>query len=234
MTSTSGQVRASGRTQAEEVAEEIFENLDDDATAEIEKEVTEEAKAKWRTPGFARIRVDWLGNEGDVVQRVQRDVEDRVRNYYLDAYEILSDIYDLVREPERDINGQEVRDPHTGFIVWRRSPTGSYVEDWNKLTKTEAKDYMFRISTRQFEWRQRAANAWGEAMFAKAQWEERFSIAYNAPLRDTIDGRTAHGRVEAADERYFAIFVTLFSKKCDALVETMDRLAARMESFLRY
>ena len=38
---------------------------------------------------------------------------------------------------------------------------------------------------------------------ARAAWEERFAISYDAPLAGTIDDRTAVGRIESADERYF-------------------------------
>jgi hypothetical protein len=234
MTSTSGRVRASGKTAAEEEAKRISEESDDDVTAAIEEESTEKPLAQWRTPGFARMRIDWRGDDVAVIHKVQHDVDARVAALFVDAYQVLSDIYDIVREPEVGPDGVIRRDPITGFIIWKRTESGAYIEDWNQLTKVEAKDFMFRITTRQFDWRQRATNAWGEAMMAKAQWEERFAIAFDAPMRDTVQGREAKGRIDAADERYFAIFVTLFSKKCDAIVESMDKLAARMETFLRY
>jgi hypothetical protein len=80
-----------------------------------------------------------------------------------------------------------------------------------------------------FGWEQRAADAWGEAMFAKAQWEERFAIDYDAPFTGTIEDRTAKGNIGAREERYFAIFLSLYSRKADAVVRSLALLGQRLK-----
>lgn len=78
----------------------------------------------------------------------------------------------------------------------------------------------------------RAADAWTESMFAKAQWEERFGIAYGAPHDGTIEDRTSYAKRDAAEERYFAIFAASYSRKADALVRVMSTLGQRLKDSL--
>src|SRR5690606_17125557 len=119
-----------------------------------------------------------------------------------------------------------------GFTIWHKTPSGSYEEDWSRLTRKEKENLLFTITTRLFDWQQRAADAWGESMFAKAVWEERFARDFNAAMTGTVEDRRAHGNREAADEKYFAIFVTLYSRKADAIVRTMELLAQRIKDSL--
>lgn len=221
----SGQTRASGETTAEEITREESEKLEEP----ISPELPEERERQFRTPGFQRLRINWRGEDWLIVQQAQGAVEGRIIKNFADAYQIMHDLYDLVRTPEFDPQTGEIKTDQWGFKKWKQSVSGSYEEDWSKLTHKEREKFLFAITTRMFDWEQRAADAWGEAMFAKAIWEERFSIDFNAPVAGTVDDRKAAGNIKAADEKYFAIFVTLYSRKAEAIVKTMNLLGQRLK-----
>lgn len=72
-------------------------------------------------------------------------------------------------------------------------------------------------------------------MFSKAQWEERFALAFNdttAGGRKTDEAMTQKARAGSRDERYFAIFESLYSRKADALVRSLERLGQRLKDSL--
>ena len=71
-------------------------------------------------------------------------------------------------------------------------------------------------------------------MFAKAQWEERFSIAFDAPMSGTVDDRRAAGNIDAREERYFAIFLSLYSRKADSIVRSMELLSQRLRDSMTF
>ena len=229
MTSTPHQVRSSGQTQAEEITKEISDEFDADMAIEGPEDSPRDL---FRTPGFHRMRLDWRGEDQRILHDVRSRVEDRLVATFRDAYEIMNHLYEVVRTPAQlDDRGEPVRD-HFGFIVWKKLPNGDFEEDWSRLNRKEREDFLFRITTRLFDWEQRQVDAWGEAMFARAQWEERFAIDYNAPTRGTIEDRTSKARTGAAEERYFAIYVTLFSRKAEALVRSMNTTALRLKDTL--
>jgi hypothetical protein len=201
------------------------EDVTREESAENEKLVTsvlpdEEAK-KWRTPGFQRMRTDWKSEDRPIVDRVHAVVETKIRTEFADAYTLIYRVFELVRN--------EIGEDPRGEPVWERDANGAFIEDFSKLRPKEKEDFMFALTTRLFLWQQQAADAWGEAMFAKAQWEERFSMGYEEKKSGTIEGRTAAGRIDAREERYFAVLLSIYSRKADALVHSLELLTQRLK-----
>lgn len=220
--------RASGDTQLGDVLKaEAIENdiaeADEDPGAQVDP-----PRSKFRTLGLSRMKVAWQGEDALTVAQVHKAVDERVQANFADAYSIMHDLYLRVRTPEVDANGEVVLDAD-GFPVWRRTPSGGFEEDWSVLGRREREDFLFSITTRLFAWERAAADAWGEAMLAKVAWEERFSTGYQAPVQGTIDDRIAYGRKEAAEDRYFAVFLTLYSRRADAVVRVLGLLGQRIK-----
>ncbi len=201
------------------------EDVTRDQSAENEKltevSVPDDEAKKWRTPGFQRMRVEWKGEDRPIVDRVKAVVESKLYTEFSDAYALVYEIFELVRT---QIGVDARQEP-----VWERDGAGNFVEDFNKLTLKQKEHFMFALTTRLFLWQQQAADAWGEAMFAKAQWEERFSIGYDENRSGTIEGRTAKGRIDAREERYFGVLMSLYSRKADALVRSLELLTQRLK-----
>lgn len=220
-----GQIRASGQTAATEEARDEADAITephDDAVLPEERERT------FRNPGFSRMRTEWNSEDHAVIQHAKGVVEGRLLENFSDAYQVMYEVYDLVRTPLTDDKGV-IETDQWGFTLWARNPSGSYEEDWSRLTSKERQNLLFTITTRIFDWEQRAADAWGEAMFAKAQFEEQFAIGFDEPEKATVDHRRARANLAARDERYFAIFLTLYSRKADAVVRTMSLLGQRLK-----
>jgi|JI10StandDraft_1071094.scaffolds.fasta_scaffold22167_5 hypothetical protein len=225
----SNKKRAHGETGAVEGAKEASEGM----TQEIEQQLPEERARHWRTPGFSRMRYTWATTEDEVViHRAQVEVEQVIQNLFSDAFIIVSRIFDIVREPEVDQTGAPRTDEH-GLPVWKRLLDGGYSDDYSKLTRKQREDFMFQITTNLFLWEQRAASVWGDAMFSKAQFEERFAVAYDEPGeirgRDTVEGRTARANAAAAEDRYYAIYLSILSRRADAVMRSLDRLGMRIK-----
>lgn len=226
----SGEMRASGQTAANEEAKAEVESLTEPPETEV---LPEERGRSFRTPGFSRMRTDWNRDDRMVIRRAQESVEGRILANFEDAYQVMYEVYDLVRTPQVNEETGEILKDKWGFTLWKKNVSGSYEEDWTRLTNKERTNLLFTLTTRLFEWEQRAADAWGEAMFAKAQFEERFAIGFDEPMAGTVDDRRAHANIEAREERYFAIFLTLYSRKADALVRTMGLLGQRLKDSMQ-
>ena len=220
MSSQPAQERASGKTAAEEEAAKAVEEGSEPIDLPSDDH---DSTTLFRTPGFHRLKLEWKGEDREVLNGVQRVVEDRLVQTFADAYAVMYELFDMVRTPATSPNGEIIRD-RLGFTVWKQTASGSWEEDWSRLGRKEREHFLFQITTRLFDWEQRAADAWGEAMFARGQWAERYGIEHDKLHSGTIKDREAVARKDAAEERYFAIFVTLFSRKADGIVKTMDRL----------
>lgn len=200
----------------------------------MEVETHEERTREMKTPGFARMRTDWEGPDAATVKGVIEVVNNRLLVTFADAYQIIYEVYEIVREPEVDEHGEVITDRH-GFPVWRRTASGAPVEDFTRMTVRQKENILFQITTRVFDWEQRAADVWGEAMFAKAQWEEAFAEGFTHAKdtkRITDEMGTQHARISAREERYLAIFKSLYSRKADALVRSLTLLGQRLKDVL--
>lgn len=220
-----GKTRASGQTAAAEEAKEATDTMTDPPDIVLPED---NPRSAHRTPAFTRMRTDWRGDDRIVLQRAQVAVEDRIQSSFAGAFEVMNEVYDIVREPETDEHGEIVRDPVYGWPVWKHNAYGGYVEDFTRLTIRQKEHLLFKITTRIFEWEQAAADAWGEAMLAKAAFEEQFAIGFDSSGKGTVDDRKAQGNLEAREERYFAIFVSTYSRKADAIVRSMTLLGQRL------
>lgn len=224
----SGKTRASGQTAAAEEAKEATDDLDQPMEHDLPED---RPRSRHRTPVFARMRTEWNREDHLVVQRAQVAVDERIQRAFAGAFEVMNEVYDIVREPEVDDGGEVIRD-RWGWPVWARNDYGGFVEDFTRLTVKQKEHLLFKITTRIFEWEQAAADAWGEAMLAKAAFEEQFAIGFDKSSKGTVDDRKAQGNLEAREERYFAIFVSTYSRKADAIVRSLTLLGQRLRDTL--
>jgi hypothetical protein len=215
--------------QAQQAVRAESKGADEVAEVRVHEDHTRELK----TPGFSRMRTEWSGPEAAQISGLRHIVDGRILTLFPDAFVLMNDLWDIVREPVRDQDtGFPIKDAH-GFNVWARTESGAFVEDYSRLGMREREDLLFRITTNIFEWKQRQVDMWGDAMFAKAIWEEAFSLGFTEPMgRLTVDDRTNRARVHATDERYFSIFQSLLSRRADAVVASLETLGQRLKDVL--
>lgn len=213
-------VRHSGKTGAQEDAHAAAEEVDRDISDSMPDE---EPEVLSRTPRFHRMRTEWAPSEGAIMSGVKAEVQRVLDTVFRDAMGLILEIQDTIRVP-MIIDGIE------SDTQWRRNAYGVIEEDFTRLTQKQISDYLGRLAVRLFAWEQEAASLWGDALFAKAHFEERYAIAYDEPTgRQTVDHRQAYANADAAEERYHAVFRTLVSRHADALVRSMERLCQRLK-----
>ncbi len=217
-------------TEEERAAQEESEGHDDLMEVDLHEDRTRE----FSSDGQSRMRTSWLPEDGDDLSVIHRLVDEILLEQFGDAYLIMNDLYEIVREPRVDGQGVIQTDRY-GFTVWERTESGSYIEDYSRLGSKEIKDFLFKITTRLFDWEQKAATLWGDAMYAKALWEGRFSRGYldsRTTVGKTVEDRTQAGRDVAMADRFFGIFQSVLSRRADALVRSMTLLSQRMKDVL--
>jgi hypothetical protein len=218
------QTRANGKPPSAVIAREES----DENEKELEVPIPEETSRQLRTPGFHRMRTDWRGEDRIVWDQVKSTAERRILQDYKEVFDLLTDLYMIVRTPATNDDGEILRD-NFGAIVWARDDLGRVIENYSDLSKRQKEDFMFRFSTRMVLWEQWAADAWGQAMFAKARWEEGFATEYDKPRQGTIEDRTAKGKIGSLTERYTAVYMTYYSRKAEAVCRSVERLVQRLK-----
>ena len=221
-----------GGTQTSAQAERTLAEANKIGDEPTEVDIAPDRTRESRTPSFSRMSTEWGTANYEVVNQVRNVVDGLLLQDFSEAYVIMSRVFDLVREPERTLEGFPVKD-HLGFTVWKRDEDGAYIEDWTLLTRRDKENLILSITSRMMEWEQAAGNAWGEAMLSKGMWEERYAMCFDEPTgKLTVEDRTQRGRLGSRDERYFAIFKSLYSRRADAITKSMERLSQRLKDIL--
>jgi hypothetical protein len=194
---------------------------------------------RFKRTGFSHMPLKWDGSpatpgdsrKGDALMmaRIHGAVRRAIGDTFPDALEVLDELYLLVREPV--LEDGEVKLDTEGRPVWQTTATGNPREDWNRLGYKEVSHYLHLTTVRIFDWEQRANEAWAEAMFSKALWEDAYSIGYQqlTGAKATIEDRTAQARLESREQRYFALFKTYFSRQAESLVRTFTLINQRLK-----
>lgn len=216
--------------------ERALETVSEGADEPMEVDPHPDRTRQFTNLGFARMKTAWSPEERQVVDVAKDVVEQELLRRFADIYQVLFQFYSLVRDPVVDGHGEVVKDEN-GWPLWKVDESGSAIEDWSLLTEKDKEHFLHLITTRLVLWEQNSDDLWGDAMFAKALWEERFSDSFvTAPKvegrRPTEADRTQHAQGLARDDRYFAIFMSLRSKKAQSLVRSMERIAMRLKDTL--
>lgn len=227
-------VRSSGKTTAQEntaeVAQGVLEPIGgpNDHSSDMERTVI-----RFRSPGFAGLSLNWTRENNNVLARARGLAQQWLDQNYGDVIRMMNEIFDIVREKQTDPATGEILVDNNGFAIWKTNKYGRPIEDWGKLTRAQRDTFLFSIVTNLYTWRQRAADAWLEAMAAKAQWDESYAGHFEELVSGTIEDREAHGKVSSQEERMFAILLEYRRRLADALIKDMDQLARTLENSLR-
>jgi hypothetical protein len=178
---------------------------------------------------FSRMRTTWQGEDAVRLEEVKYQAERLMRDQFKVALDLMDQLYETIRTPRTDDDGMPARGPG-GRLLWVCDEDGNPDDDWSRLTPQLRSRFLFAITTHLYEWEQHSVTLWGEAMFAKVQWEEKFAAGFlNLPGvsisgKPTEADRTQAGHRHSIDNRYFAVFQAILSRKADALVRSLTRL----------
>jgi hypothetical protein len=201
----------------------------------LEPDIPPDRTRQFTHTSLSRMRTGWKGDDDARLAEVRATADDIIRAEFSVAFSVMERIYRYVRTPVVDGETGEVRAYPDGTPMWESDGLGAPVEDWGALGPREREALLLTITTWLFEWELRSVDKWAEAMFAKVQWEEKFARGFIAlpgaaiSGKPTIDDRTQWGHQFSAEERYFAVFRAVLSRKADALVRSMNRLVRLLE-----
>jgi hypothetical protein len=201
----------------------------------VEPDISVDRTREVTRSSFSRMRVVWKREELAQLQFVSSTADAMLRSQFAYLYWFLdNELYPAVREPETDSDGVVLRDLNNN-IRWRRDENDRIIERWDRMGDETRRQLLYSINTHLIAWRQQAATSWGSAMFAKGMWEEVFANGYTGARgpKLTIDDKTQAARLVSAEERYFAVFLTMVSKRADALVKSMERMEDMLLKSLR-
>lgn len=188
----------------------------------------------FRTTNFSRMRTQWGPEDAIRLQELNRLSDQLLEQHFAVAIDLRNRVLLCVRVPKRDPATGELIPGVRGEPQWECHPNGMPAEDWTLLGDRQRDQFIAEITMHVYEWEQEAVSLWAESMYSKVEWEQAFASGYLGPDgKLTIDDRTQRGHNSSAEQRYFAVYRAMLSKKADALVWSMKALSAMLEKTRR-
>lgn len=181
------------------------------AELEVEQPVVEAER-----PLDVRLHVEWEEGDKEALDYIMRTIDEGIRRQFAQAFEIEEKL--LRKTRTRLPNGQ-----------WLRNPDGSYVEDWSTLSITDMEAFIQEASAWAFFSTQAAIDSYAEAVFAKYTYDDAYDAAYTRQTSGTIGDKQARAKRVTRDERWRALYKTLYHRKAREVVERLDAHVRRVE-----
>lgn len=227
------------KAQEGEQIERVLEGQDRPFDAESEQPLEPSEKAdeghtrKFQYTTFSRMPKSWIADDYRQLMVIQSLCRQIIDERFAEAIAVMRRIRRRVRLAQADDDGAIIM--NGSEPLWERDEDGLPVEDWTALGRADREALLFTITTHMFEWERARADLWRDAMFAKAQWEEKFAKAYHEMPgvaisgKPTIDDKTQVGHSFSISERYFAVFRSSLSKEADGIIQALKMLQRLLE-----
>ena len=224
---------ADARRQVERVLGELERPADPAAEQPLIPDPHPDRTRQFRTTSLSRMKTEWGPEDRIRIEEIHARSDRVMRSRFAQAYDILNRLWLVVRLPLLNPDGSLIPGAD-GFPQWESHPNGSPVEDWSLLTDRDREQFLFEITTHLFEWEQEAGRMWSESMYGKAGWEGAFAAGYLGPTgRLTVDDRTQRGHQDSLEDRYLGIYLAALSRRAEALVRSLARVAQTLKDTMR-
>ena len=221
-------------SDAREQAARVIANSDTPADATQEDpasaDTPTERMTRFARTGLSRTRTEWPGADRDALMILKAEADRIVKEEFRGYFSVLDRLYRCTRHPAVDQQTGVIKTYPDGTPMWEVDEWGDPAEDWSLLDDHTRDNLLHVLAVRLGEWEMHAADNWAEAMYAKVVWEEKFAQGFVAMPghqvsgKPTIEDRTQFGNRFSTDERYFAVFKSVVSKKSDAILKAANRL----------
>lgn len=166
-----------------------------------------------------KVKMDWTAEESSIVDEIKRSIDERIRAEYAQAFAIENKLLSKVRT----LVGYGP-DAH-----WSMMADGSYVESWERLTMSDIEQFIQAASAEAFFAGQRVIDDYAEAVFAKFSYDDAYDHEYSSILNGTVNDKTAKAKRKTMDDRWRALYKSLYYKKAKEVVDRLDAHVRRVE-----
>lgn len=166
-----------------------------------------------------KIKIDLEEEDKANLDYIQNSIEERVRSEYAQAFAIENMLLAKVRTRLAPSLGDG----------WVMNPDGSYVEDWSKITTHDMESFIQEASAWAFFSSQNVISSYADAVFAKFSYDDAYDSAYSAQLTGTIGDKSAKAKRRTQQERWVALYKTLYYKRAKEIVDRLDQHVRRVE-----
>ena len=164
-----------------------------------------------------RLAIDWDEDDQAAVDFISGKVD-----------ELISREFGEVRRLTKELMEKTcVESPYGSG--WALGPDGHILQDWGRLTYSDLEQFVMAGSVAVYTSQAKLEESYQQAVFAKFTYDDAYDKAYTSQLSGTIGDKTARAKRRTMDERWCALFKTLYQKRARSEIEKFETLVRRMD-----
>lgn len=181
--------------------------------ANINLEKLEEPDAK------PQLKIEMDESDREQIEIIKESIDEALRNQFPQVFAIENQLLAKVRTPLPAYDGP-------GWVMNR---DGSYMEDWSRITLQDMEQFIQAATAEVFFSSQRVIDSYAEAVITKYTYDDAYDAVYSSTLTGTVGDKTAKAKRKTQDERWVALYKTLYYKKANELVNKLETHIRRVE-----
>lgn len=166
-----------------------------------------------------RLSIDWGEDDRDAIDFIKSKVDELVAKDFGGIRNLAAALREKAYVPYP---------PHLG-PGYQTYPDGTIMQDWGRVSTDELEKFVLNGSSEVYFAQQKLENNYAEAVFAKFTYDDAYDKAYTSQLSGTIGDKTARAKRRTMDERWRALFKTLYHKRAKSEVDTFETFVRRVD-----
>lgn len=166
-----------------------------------------------------RLSLDWDEDDGDAIDFIKGKVDEMISRDFGGIRNLASSLREKAYVPYP---------PHMG-PGFQTYPDGTIMQDWGRVETEDLEKFVLNGSSEVYFAQQKLENGYAEAVFAKFTYDDAYDRAYSSQLSGTIGDKTARAKRRTMDERWRALFKTLYHKRAKSEVDAFESFIRRVD-----
>lgn len=166
-----------------------------------------------------QIKIDMDESDKEQMDFIIKSIEETLRNQFPQVFAIENQLLAKVRTPLPAYDGPG----------WVMNKDGSYMEDWSRISLQDMEQFIQAATAEVFFSSQRVIDSYAEAVITKYTYDDAYDAVYSSTLTGTVGDKTAKAKRKTQDERWVALYKTLYYKKANELINRLETHVRRVE-----
>jgi len=185
----------------------------------VVEEAPEQSLAVERIKTDVRVSMEWDDDDRDAVEYIKSKVDEGIAREFGGIRHLAESLRERAYIPNPPYLGE-------GFQTY---PDGTPIQDWSRVPTKDLEDFVLAGSSEVYFAQSRIENDYAEAVFAKFTYDDAYDRSYSSQLSGTIGDKTARAKRRTMDERWLALFKTLYHKRAKSEVDAFESFVRRVD-----
>lgn len=165
-----------------------------------------------------RVALEWDEEDAEAIEFIKGEIEKLMAREFSQVRNSMERLMEKVRVPYPDGT--------PGYVT---DQDGVPLLDWDSMSYRELESFAIESKVVSYAVQSKLSDKYIDAVFAKFTYDDAYDKAYTSQLSGTIGDKTAKAKRRTMDERWRALFRSLYHKRAQAEIDKYESLSRTVD-----